>query len=217
MKVWTQAEYDSAKSDLNGIVDLGQGDFREIDFRGRHRVHVGPNSMIGNGARMGVGCEIGEGSEIGDHFRDEGRLKVGKNCHFGEYAHIDEHGIIGRGCCFATGVQICKDVELGEEVQLPTLCGYLFDVRAIFADGSTLIRLHPVAGRTICAFVCQWDGAYTAMVSTRGLLLPVDEWERRTKELLKTAEAGRRKNLLDAQDLHAAALFIKEHFERRAA
>lgn len=215
MKVWTQSEYDNIARTAEGVV-LGTGDFSKINFRGRHCVIIGPNSTIGDDAHLGVGCEIGARSGIGKRFRDEGNLRVGKYCHFGEYAHIDENAIIDRGTSFATGVQICENAELGEDVQLPTLCGYLFDRRALRADGGSLIRLSPVAGRTICAFVADYEERRLALVATRGLICTLDDYVVRTKELLDMARVtGMRQNLLDAQDLHAAAAFLQDHFARR--
>lgn len=218
MKIWSQKEYDAVGLNLEGRRELGRGDFRAVDFRGKHNVIIGPGSMLGNDVHLGVGCEIGGGSTIGDRFRDEGNLKVGKHCHFGEYAHIDENAIIDRGTCFATGVQICENVELGEDVTLPKLCGYLFDRQAHHADGKSLIRLSPVAGRTLCAFVADYEGERCALVATRGLICTLDEYVNRTGELLNLARVkDARRNLLDAQDLYAAAVFLKDHFARRAS
>jgi len=218
MKRWTQIEYDQAKPELTGRRELGTGDFRGVDFRGKHNVIIGPGSMLGDDVHLGVGCEIGARCSIGARFRDEGNLKVGKHCHFGEHAHIDENAIIDRGTCFATGVEICENVELGEDVQLPTLCGYLFDRRALSADGKSLIRLYPVAGRTICAFVANYEHGRFALIATRGLFCTVSDYVKSTKNLLDMAQInGTERNLLDAQDLYAAAVFLKEHFSRRSA
>lgn len=218
MRRWTQIEYDHAKPELTGLLELGRGDFRGVDFRGRHNVVIGPGSMLGDNVHLGVGCEIGARCSIGARFRDEGNLKVGKHCHFGEHAHIDENAIIDRGTCFATGVEICENVELGENVQLPTLCGYLFDRRARGADGESLIRLYPVAGRTICAFIANYEQGRYAMVATRGLFCTVADYVKSAKNLLDMAQiSGNERNLLDAQDLYAAAMFLKEHFSRRCA
>ena len=82
MKVWSQAEYDAVGMGLSGRRELGRGDFRAVDFRGKHNVVIGPGSMLGDHVHLGVGCEIGRGSTIGAHFRDEGNLMVGKHCHF---------------------------------------------------------------------------------------------------------------------------------------
>ena len=204
MRRWTQAEYDAVKSE-NGLYHLGSGDFRGVDFRSRHGVIIGPNSMLGSRVRLGVGCRIGDYTTAGEDFCDQGNLKIGEHCHFGERAEIGENAVVGRATCFASGVKIGADTTLCEDVQLPAECGYLFNSRAIRADGRSLIRLSPVAGRT-------------TMVVMHGLMSTLEEFERRTQHLLAIAEAeGAGRRLMDAQDLHAAAMYIKAHFERRAA
>ena len=219
MKVWTQEEYDAVRTDMNGAYNLGSGNFKGIDFRGRHKVVIGPQSMLGDDVRLGVGCEIGERSDIGDRFSDGGNLKVGKHCHFGEDAHIEENAIVDRGTCFATGVQICKNVDLGEEVELPRVCGYLFDSRARGADGKSLIRMSPVAGRTICAFTAEYESGRYALVAMRGVITTLDEFVSSAQHLLditmKTEHSSRR--ISDAQELYQAGMFLKAIFAKRAA
>lgn len=214
MHRWTQIEYDEVKRLPEGHV-LGTGDFRAVDFRGKHNVIIGEGSILGDDVHLGVSCEIGHHSLIGARFRDEGNLRVGKYCRFGESAHIDEMGIIERGASFASGVELCENVELGEDVELPKVCRYLFDRRAKSADGWSLIRLSPVAGRTICAFTAEYEDRKSVLVTQRGLLCTLEEYIQRTKELLSLAQAGSPKNLLDAQDMHAAGMYIRDHFARR--
>ena len=217
MRRWTQEEYDAVKSE-NGLYHLGSGDFRGVDFRSRHGVIIGPNSMLGSRVRLGVGCRIGDYTTAGDDFCDQGNLKIGEHCHFGERAEIGENAVVGRATCFASGVKIGADTTLCEDVQLPAECGYLFNSRAIRADGRSLIRMSPVAGRTICAFTAEFETGRTTMVVMHGLMSTLEEFERRTQHLLAIAEAeGAGRRLMDAQDLHAAAMYIKAHFERRAA
>lgn len=217
MRRWTQADYDALKRTENGY-ELGSGDFRKIDFKGRHDVIIGPHSLLGDNVRLGVGCRIGDHTDIGAQFEDQGRLVVGEHCHFGEHAHIDEYAVIGRETCFAFGVQICGGATLGENVQLPEKCGYLFSRQALGANGKSLIRLYPVAGRTICAFEADYREKRQPVAVMQDRLYTLEEFEERTARLLAMARKDSNpRHLLDAQDLHAAALFIKDHFARHTA
>ena len=85
LKVWTQYEYNAALN-TSGFYDLGTGDFRNVNFNGRNRVRIGPQSMLGHHVRLGQDCEIGEHCDIGHHFRAGANLQIGKRCRFGRDA-----------------------------------------------------------------------------------------------------------------------------------
>lgn len=157
MKTWTQNEYDAAARTSHGVI-LGTGDFRRVDFRGRHALVIGPHSIIGKDANMGQSCEIGDRCEIGSGLLLGAFGRIGQHCHVGENAMIGEGCVIGRGTSFATGVGIGPGADLGDGVTLPRSCQYLFDYRAREADGRTLIKCVPEYGLAVHAFMATYDG-----------------------------------------------------------
>lgn len=214
MKIWTQEEYNATPRTERGV-ELGTGDFRQIHFRSRHAVIIGPNSMIGEDAKLGVGCEIGSGSQIGARFSAGESLRVGKHCHFGENAQIGDEAIIERGCCFATGVAIGANAQLGDDVQLPVRCAYLFDIRARHADGRKMMKLTPVVGQTLSAFPAYYEGRYTVCVTSRGTIETITSLCRFAEHQVRMAEkTGSERDVMDAYALMDAAEYIKTRFLR---
>lgn len=176
MKTWTQSEYDAEARTSHGVI-LGTGDFRRVDFRGRHALVIGPQSIIGQDANMGMKCEIGAHCEIGSGLVLGAYSHIGEHCHIGENAMIGEGCSIGRHTSLATGCGIAPGVELGDNVQLPRTCRYLFDYKAREADGRTLIKSVPVYGVTVHAFMATVGGKREVCVATRGSLRTLDEFE----------------------------------------
>ena len=214
MKIWTQEEYEATPRTDRGVV-LGTGDFRNINFGGRHAVIIGPNSMIGADAKMGVGCEIGGGTTIGERFSAGESLHVGKHCHFGEQAEIGSEAIIDRGCCFASNVAIGSGAQLGDCVQLPARCAYLFDIRARHADGTKLMKLTPVVGQTLNAFPAYYEGRYTVCVTSRGTIETIASLCKFAEHQVRMASrTGGERDVLDAFALADAAEYIKTRFLR---
>ena len=176
MKTWTQSEYDAEVRTSHGVI-LGTGDFRRIDFRGRHHLVIGPQSIIGKDAHLGESCQIGDYCEIGSGLVLGAFSKIGEHCHIGENAMLGENCRIGRGTCFATGVGIGPGTEMGANVQLPKNCKYLFDYRAKNADGRTLVTCVPEYGVAIHAFKAVRDGVQCVCVVSKGSLRTLDEFE----------------------------------------
>lgn len=176
MKIWTQREYDDAARTSRGVV-LGTGDFRAVDFRGRHAVVIGPQSIIGDNAELGMNCEIGSHSQIGENAVIGAYAQIGPHCHFGRRAMIGEGSVIGRGCCFASGCGIASNVDLGESVTLPKDCLYLLDYRARNADGRTMVKSVPAYGETIYAYMAEIDGMRKVCCVSRGNFRTLDEME----------------------------------------
>lgn len=176
MRVWTQHDYDDAARTERGVV-LGTGDFRAVDFKGRHALVIGENSIIGDDAHMGMNCEIGARCQIGAGLVIGAYSRIGEHCHFGENAMIGEGCTIGRHSCFAGGCGIAPMCELGEQVHLPSECRYLFDYRARNADGRTLIKTVLCFGETIYAFMAEVDGRREVCCVSRGNFRTLDEME----------------------------------------
>lgn len=152
MRKWTQAELDAEKPDLTGILNLGTGDFRGCLFYGRHRVHIGPDSLLGDGVHLGENCKIGEGSQIGERFMSGDFCEIGERCHFGVGAHIGFGSKIGAGSCLATGCTILRETILCEGVRLPDDCE-LFGVKGV--RGKSMLRVGPIVGRHVMAFIAE--------------------------------------------------------------
>lgn len=176
MRIWTQYDYDDAARTERGVV-LETGDFRAVDFKGRHALVIGAGSIIGNNARMGMNCEIGERCDIGENAQIGAYSQIGQHCHFGRNAMIGEGSTIGRHTCFASGCGISPGCEIGENVALPAKCLYLYDYRARNADGRTLIRCVPMHGETICAFMAEIEGKREVCCVSRGNFRTLDEME----------------------------------------
>jgi acetyltransferase-like isoleucine patch superfamily enzyme len=176
MKIWTQHDFDDAARTSRGVV-LGTGDFRAVDFRGRHALVIGAGSIIGDNAEMGMNCEIGSHCQIGENAVIGAYAQIGQQCHFGRRAMIGEGSTIGRGCCFASECGIAPGCEIGENVALPAKCLYLYDYRARNADGRTLIRCVPTHGETICAYVAEIEGKREVCCVSRGSFRTLDEME----------------------------------------
>lgn len=212
MKTWTQSEYDAEARTSHGVI-LGTGDFRRVDFRGRHAVVIGPQSIIGKDAHFGVNCEIGDRCEIGSGLVIGAYGRIGQHCHIGENAMVGEGCVIGRGTCFATGAGIGPDAELGDGVQLPRTCAYLFDYHARQADGHTLIKSVPMHGVPVHAFMATYDGKRTVCVATRGSLRTLDEFEEFTADAACcTGMTGTARDIEDARRMLATAKYIRALF-----
>lgn len=176
MKTWTQHEYDAEARTSHGVV-LGTGDFRRVDFKGRHALVIGAGSLIGDNAEMGVNCEIGARCDIGKGLILGANSRIGEHCHIGENAMIGEGCTIGRHSCLASGCGIAPGVELGENVHLPADCAYLFDYRAKHADGRTLIKCVPCYGEVNYAFAAGGDDEREIFCVSRGSCRTLEELE----------------------------------------
>lgn len=212
MRTWTQSEYDAEARTSHGVI-LGTGDFRRIDFRGRHHLVIGPQSIIDKDAHMGESCEIGDRCDIGSGLVLGAFSKIGEHCHIGENAMIGEGCVIGRGACLATGAGIAPGVDLGDGVQLPRNCQYLFDYRAREADGRTLIKCVPMYGVTVHAFMATHDGVRTVCVASKGSLRTLDEFEEFWADAACcTGMTGMQSDIADARRMLATAKYIRALF-----
>lgn len=176
MRIFTQHDFDDAVRTAHGVV-LGTGDFRAVDFKGRHALIIGAGSIIGDGAHMGMNCEIGHHCQIGEGAVIGAFSQIGAHCHFGGNAMIGEGCSIGRQTCFASGCGIAPGCEIGEGVSLPAQCRYLFDYRARNADGRTLIKCVPCYGETMYAFMAEIEGKREVCCVSRGNFRTLEEME----------------------------------------
>lgn len=212
MRTWTQGEYDAEARTSHGVI-LGTGDFRRIDFRGRHHVIIGPQSIIGKDAYLGECCQIGDYCEIGSGLVLGAFGRIGQHCHIGENAMIGENCVVGRGTCFATGVGIGPGTELGDGVQLPRRCQYLFDYRAKDANGRTLIKCVPTYGVRVNAFMATHDGVSSVCVDSKGSLRTLDEFEGFWADAACcTGMTGTMSDIEDARRMLATAKYIRALF-----
>ena len=212
MKIWTQGEYDAAPRTAHGVI-LGTGDFRGIDFKNRHAVVIGAQSIIGPGANLGMNCEIGDRCDIGADLVLGAYSTIGENCHIGPHAMIGEGCAIGRKTCFATGCGIAPGVDLGDGVQLPSTCLYLFDYTARDADGRTLIKCVPEYGMQIYAFMATAQGRRTVYVAMRGKLRTLDEFEDAAADMACcNGMSASPAQLLEGQRVLATAKYIRALF-----
>lgn len=200
MRTWTQIEYDAEARTSHGVI-LGTGDFRRIDFRGRHHLVIGPQSILGKDAHLGESCQIGDYCEIGSGLVLGAFSKIGEHCHIGENAMIGENCRIGRGTCFAAGVGIGPGTEMGAGVQLPRVCQYLFDYRAREANGRTLVTCVPEYG---VPCVC---------VVSKGRLRTLDEFEEfAVDEACCSGMTGTMSDIEDGRRMLATAKYIRALF-----
>lgn len=212
MRTWTQSEYDAEARTSHGVI-LGTGDFRRVDFRGRHHLVIGPQSIIGKDAHLGESCQIGDYCEIGGGLVLGAFSKIGEHCHIGENAMIGEKCRIGRGTCFATGVGIGPGTEMGAGVQLPRNCKYLFDYRAKNADGRTLVTCVPEYGVVIHAFKAIRDGVPCVCVVSKGSLRTLDEFEEFAVDAACCCGmTGTMSDIEDGQRMLATAKYIRALF-----
>lgn len=213
MKTWTQSEYDAETRTSHGVI-LGTGDFRRIDFRGRHHVVIGQQSIIGKDAHLGESCQIGDYCEIGSGLVLGAFSKIGEHCHIGENAMIGESCRIGRGTCFATGVGIGPGTEMGDGVQLPRSCKYLFDYRAKNADGRTLVTCVPTYGMPVHAFVAdRSENVRSVYVMSKGSLRTLDEFEEFAVDAACCCGmTGMMSDIEDGQRMLATAKYIRALF-----
>lgn len=212
MKTWTQSEYDAEARTSHGVI-LGTGDFRRIDFRGRHHLVIGPQSILGKDAHLGESCQIGDYCEIGSGLVLGAFSKIGEHCHIGENAMIGENCRIGRGTCFATGVGIGPGTEMGANVQLPRGCQYLFDYRAREADGRTLVTCVPEYGVAIHAFKAIRDGMPCVCVVSKGSLRTLDEFEEFAVDAACcSGMTGTMSDIEDGRRMLATAKYIRALF-----
>ena len=164
MKVWTQAQVDAAV-DQRGVLELGTGDFRAADFRGRARVVIGSHSILGHGVRLGKQCDIGSHCEIGRDFKAGAYLTVGEHTRFGAGARISENSELSRGVMFGEGCVLALGTRIGDDVTLPAHCS-LFGMPG--ASGKTLLRVSALEGRTYYSFIAFANGIYRMFVSANG-------------------------------------------------
>lgn len=213
MRTWTQSEYDAEARTSHGVI-LGTGDFRRIDFRGRHHVIIGPQSIIGKDAHLGESCQIGDNCDVGPGLVMGAFGRIGQCCHIGEYAMIGESCVIGRRTCFATGVGIAPDVELGDGVQLPRICKYLFDYRAKNADGRTLIKCVPMYGMPVHAFLAdRAENERGVYVAAKGRLRTLDEFEEDAVDAACcSGMTGTMSDIKDGRRMLATAKYIRALF-----
>lgn len=205
MKIWTQQEFEQART-LTGEIVLGTGDFRQVDFGGKSGLTFGPQSIIGRHAHVGVACEIGHHSEIGEGFFADGSLTVGAQCRFGRDARLGDIAKIGRGASFGDGLQVGEGAEIGDGVTLPPRCT-LFGVTN--ADGRTMMKLSPVAGRTLYAFAAG-DVVWVCLPQMRRTLEEFEDFavDQATMQGLTAARAYTG----DGHQLLAAAKYIRARF-----
>lgn len=212
MRTWTQSEYDAEARTSHGVI-LGTGDFRKVDFRGRHAVVIGPQSIIGKDANLGMNCEIGARCEIGSGLVLGAFSHIGDHCHIGENAMIGESCVIGRGTCFATGCGIAPGVDMGDGVQLPRNCQYLFDYRAREADGRTLIKCVPMYGVQVHVFMATLDGARRVCVTSKGSLRTLEEFEEFAADAACcSGMTGTLSDIEDGRRMLATAKYIRALF-----
>ena len=213
MKTWTQSEYDAEARTSHGVI-LGTGDFRRIDFRGRHHLVIGPQSIIGKDAHLGECCQIGDNCDVGTGLVMGAFGRIGQHCHIGEHAMIGESCVIGRETGFATGCAIAPGVELGDGVQLPRICKYLFDYRARNADGRTLIKCVPMYGVPVHAFIAdRTENTRGVFVATRGSLRTLDEFEEFAADAACcSGMTGTLSDIEDGRRMLATAKYIRALF-----
>lgn len=179
MRVWHQDEYE-ALTCRDGYYRVS-GDLRAVDLGGRHRVLIGAQSILGDGARLGDHCELGGHCEIGEDFKAGRMLVVGERCRFGEGARIGEWGRIERGVRFGPNCVIEPGTAIAEEAEFAGACE-LFGVPDVL--GSSLLRISPVWGSTMHAFLARGrSGEWQAFISMRC------EEAQTLGELLRTAAA----------------------------
>lgn len=211
MKIWTQDEFERACI-LTGEIVLGTGDFRRVDFGGKSGLTIGPQSIIGKNAHLGMACEIGHHSEIGEGFCADGNLTIGPHCHFGAGARVGEITKVGRGTCFADGAEIGNGSEIADGVGLPPRCE-LFGVRG--ADGRTLMRITPVAGRMLYAFAAWRPNRRTwqVMVCMPQMWRTLAEFEDfAADQATMQGMSATREHIAEGQQLLAAAKYIRARF-----
>lgn len=173
MKIWTQEEYDRAGG-VSGVVMLGTGDFRKIDFKGRHRVSIGPHSIIGDGARLGSSCEIGHHSEVGADFEAGTFCDIGAYCQFRSGAHVGANSRIGEYTEFAGCCRIDENCAIGGGVKIGD-GSRVFNVPDVL--GKTILRIDPVEGRTVYAFLHRHDGSVQTRIAMSGRIYTQEEFE----------------------------------------
>ena len=212
MKIWTQQEYDAAPRTAHGVI-LGTGDFRGVDFKGRAAVVIGEQSIIGPNANLGMNCEIGDRCDIGAGLVLGAYSTIGEYCHMGQNAMIGEGCTIGRQTCMASGCGIAPGVQLGDDVQLPNTCAYLFDYRARHAEGKTLIKCVPEYGVVIYAFMATVNGERHVCVMHRGRMLTLDEMEEEAVDAACcSGMSGTRAEIDTARRVLATAKYIRALF-----
>lgn len=182
---WTQRRFDEARTGTRGWLNLGTGDFRAVDFGGASFLEIGEGSRLGPGVRLGEMVRIGRGSVIGEDCRIKGMATIGERCAFGEGARLGMGCKIGAHTRFDAGVEIGPGAEIGDMVDLPRQCR-LFGYPA---DGRTLIKIAPVCGRVLYAFL-RTDG--TAQTAGTGVLLTLAEREDLARRLMASQEAADR-------------------------
>lgn len=209
MKIFTQEEFERA-GQASGVIKLESGDFRQVDFKGRNRVVIGPHSILGDHAHLGIQCEIGHHTDIGRDFKAEGFLQTGAYCRFGEGAHIGPGSCVGRRSSFLKNCTIVGTSELGDHVDLPDDCS-LFGVDHVLGD--TLLKIGPVDERVIYAFAAQKPvGVAQVHVAMPSAVRTLDEFEEFAVNLTYTQGiAG--KGFDDARQLLAAAKFIRSFMQ----
>ena len=153
MKKWTQAEFDRMEM-VSGMKQCGSGDFRGVNFRGMHRVSIGPDSIIGDGAELGDDCEIGARAQIGAFLRAGEGLTLGRYSRVGQRANIGAYSQIEAHCTLGEFAEIGKGAEIGDAVNMPEVC----KVDGVIVDGRTMRKMWPVYGCTMHAFKRK-DGA----------------------------------------------------------
>ena len=177
MQVWTQAMFDAASMGGDGTRNLGTGDFRAVEFGGKHRVVIGPHSILGDDVRLGGSCEIGHHTEIGKRFLGGRFLIVGAHVRFGERAIVGQDAKIEGNCTFGHDCRIGEGSQIGDDVVLPESC-MLFGVPE--ANGKTLVKVSGGNGPTMYAFIGLGEGdqdaVYVAM--QYNVARRIEEYER---------------------------------------
>ena len=176
MKVWTQAMFDAAGASNDGSLNLGTGDFRAVNFGGKHRVVIGPHSILGNDVQLGAHCEIGHHSEVGRGFESGLFLNVGEHVRFGEWATVGEHATIGANCTFGNLGKIGIGTQIGDGVTLPMQC-MLFEIRSV--AGRSLIKISTGDDSIYYAFVAITNCGQQIYVSAQcGFPQRIEDYER---------------------------------------
>ncbi|MBP3656663.1 MAG: hypothetical protein J6K32_08210 [Clostridia bacterium] len=172
MKIWTQEQMDAEKSGLDGVLRIG-GDLRACNLYGRSRVHIAPDSLIGERCILGDSCVIGEGCQAGKGLTTGRFTKIGDNCRLGENAHIGFGSRIGSGVSLASGCVIEEETQIAEDAELPTPCT-LYGVRGVI--GHTRITMGPIMGRRIQAVKALQEGGTQIYVHCTGTeMMTIDE------------------------------------------
>lgn len=207
MKKWTQMEYDqTGKNSMTGFYELGTGDFRTVsNFSGRHRVEIGEGSLMGSDVVLGEFCRIGDNVvQEGTGFELGAMAAIGRNCTFGKGTHIREGSRIGSGCIFLKDCIIDKGVEIGDDISLPRTCT-LFGVKAM---GSSFIKIAPVEGRHLYAFVGEdKDGKKHVFVYQPGGLWLIEEYHQFAVNLCQSQCIRPQ-----GHEMLAAARYLEERF-----